>query len=68
MRRVGDGIGDAILVPADTFVFDGIFEAVLVLVETGGAGFTSTKMTSSMCWASMPLKMRKSIGAPMCGL
>ena len=27
--------------------------------------FISTKTTSAMCWSSIPLKMRKSIGLPM---
>ena len=32
---MGDGGGDVVLVPADAFVVDRIFEAVLIVVEAG---------------------------------
>jgi hypothetical protein len=36
---VSDARGNAVLVPADTLVFDCFFEAVFVVIETRGAGF-----------------------------
>jgi hypothetical protein len=36
---VREGSGDVVLVPADTLVFDRVFEAVFVVIETRGAGF-----------------------------
>ena len=33
------GGGDVVLVPADTFVFDCVLEAVFVVIETRGTGF-----------------------------
>jgi hypothetical protein len=36
---VREGRGNAVFVPADTFVFDCFFEAVFVVIETSGTGF-----------------------------
>ena len=49
-----------VLVPADAFVYDRIFEAVLVVMRRAAPVFTSTKITSSMRCSSRPLKTRKS--------
>ena len=37
--QFGDEGGDVVLVPADAFVFDRVFEAVLVVIESGCSGF-----------------------------
>jgi len=64
---VGDWSGDAVLVPADAFVFDGGLEAVFIGVEAGGAGFhfdeEDFKVGRRMCALSSSLMCGFAIGS-----